>query len=95
MTEIIDKKITIHGGAISGAWHFYGTRFFVNKLEVYVGICCDGCNKYKLDSGYVYIIKQLKQSGLLDKNYPCLCCKCFIEDRLKSVGFKHANRNFR
>lgn len=39
---------------------------------------CDECGLY-LDRTYAAIINRLRENGLLDKNFPTLCCDC-IDD---------------
>ena len=45
---------------------------------------CSRCNKYRISYNCALIIRQLRNAGLLPKDYKLLCCKCHSE--LKSMG---------
>ena len=38
---------------------------------------CSKCLSVYLDNHYLKIIRELKEAGLLPKNYPLVCCACF------------------
>lgn len=47
---------------------------------------CNYCRYVQLDKAYIYIINQLKEAGLLDKDYKLICCYCKL---LKDFGLLH------
>ena len=51
---------------------------------------CNYCKYIPLDNAYIYIIKSLKEAGLLDKNYRLICCYCKL---LKEFGLLHIRKN--
>ena len=72
------EEINIVNIQCADTWHFYGVRFHNDKLKKYFGKRRN-------------IIEQLKKAGLLDKNYPLLCCECF--SRRKEWEIVNACRN--
>ena len=50
---------------------------------------CSYCNTMKLDGAYCYIINNLKEAGLLDKNYKEICCVCLV---LKRFGLLYLHK---
>ena len=56
-----------------------GYSFHPNEnLEIVCEFECDCCFQIVLDPYYVYIITQLSEAGLMQENYPLLCCYCKI-----------------
>lgn len=64
-------------GEDNGGWFFTGK--WKEKYEKYTKTRCDDCSM-TLSSKYVYIIEKLKESSLLDKNHPKLCCNCYARN---------------
>ena len=85
------EEINIVNIQCADTWHFYGVRFHNDKLKKYFGKRRNCCEIFNVNNAYVYIIEQLKKAGLLDKNYPLLCCECF--SRRKEWEIVNACRN--
>lgn len=74
----LDKEIHIRKNGPHG-YHIYGqgNKFAGKNLKT-----CAWCSM-RLYPQYTYIIDELKKAGLLWKEYPYLCCKCYREDMIK------------
>jgi len=68
-------------GNLSGYEIFTFTYIFEMFGEGMSNTPCYKCGEYKLYKEYIFIIDQLKKSGMLPKDYPCYCCKCWNEEK--------------
>ena len=58
---------------------------YMTTQRIVCETCLDKGRAYsctiRLDDTYINIIGQLKDAGLLDKNYKLRCCRCYFDDK--------------
>ena len=75
-------RIQYRGGVYCRTFCFHHdyTPKEVDDLNYCFEYECKTCDR-DLNFLYVNIILKLKEAGLLDKNYPLICCLCWEEKR--------------
>jgi hypothetical protein len=55
------------------------------------GETCRTCGFWNINKNYIKIIQQLKEAGLIEEDYPIMCCECYAElagkKRKRSEGY--------